>query len=148
MPISDTDTLGLAMRFAVKIDNGSYDLGSWAKAEGLDVSWEIVDYRAGDSQNHRWFFPGLTKYANLKLTRAATKSGTGAVKKWLNSNSFKNEPQTGAIKLLDAKGEEIADWTLMNVIPVHWAVAGFDASQSKLAMETLEIAHLGFLTEE
>jgi hypothetical protein len=26
----------------------SGDVGSWAKVQGLDVKWEVVDYRAGD----------------------------------------------------------------------------------------------------
>ena len=35
MPLTDDTHLGLANRFKVKIDNGSYDLGSWAKVDGL-----------------------------------------------------------------------------------------------------------------
>jgi phage tail-like protein len=148
MPSSGTDTmLGLAMRFSVTIDHGMYNLGSWQKVEGLDVQWEIVEYRAGDQKNQRWYFPGFTKYSNIKLSRAASKDDTEKVKKWLNSNSFKMEKQSGSVKLLDAKGEEVASWDLENVIPVHWSVSGFDATASKLAIETLELAHAGFLDE-
>jgi len=49
----------------------SHDLGSWAKVDGLDVSWDIAEYRAGDGGNYRWYFPGNTKYSNIKLARAA-----------------------------------------------------------------------------
>src|SRR6202022_1175745 len=99
-------------------------LGSWQTAAGLHVKWEKIEYRAGDAKNHRWHFPGNTTYDHIKLTRAATKSGTEKVKKWLNSNSFKYKPQTGSIKLLDTKGEEIADWTLLNIMPVDWSIGG------------------------
>ena len=148
MPLGQDTLLGLAMRFAVKIDNGKYDLGSWSKAEGLEVSWELCEYRAGDSKNQRWYFPGHTKYSTVKLSRAATKDGTESVKEWLNSNSFKAEVQMGAIGLHDSTDTEITSWELVNVMPVKWNVAGFDATANKIAVETLELAHMGFLTKE
>ena len=53
MPIADDVKLGLANRFLVTVIPSNRSLGSWAKAEGLDVSWEVPDYRAGDSWNDR-----------------------------------------------------------------------------------------------
>ena len=50
MPLSDTTKIGLANRFKVKIDNGTYDLGSWAKVDGLEVTWDLAEYRAGDDR--------------------------------------------------------------------------------------------------
>jgi len=32
-------------------------------------------------------------------------------------------------------------------MPVHWQILGFDAMASKVATETLEIAHEGFLSD-
>lgn len=148
MPLKDTDTLGLAMRFTVKIENSEYDLQSWARADGLDVSWQIAEYRAGDHDNDRWYFPGLTMYSTVKLTRAANASGTQAVRKWLESNSFKYEAQVGKIALMDAKNEQVHHWELRHLIPVKWSVSGFDAAKSNVATETLEIAHMGFLEEQ
>ena len=37
MPLNDQTKLGLANRFTVVIDFASYNLGSWAQADGLDV---------------------------------------------------------------------------------------------------------------
>lgn len=147
MPISDDTQLGLANRFKVTIDKSDYDLGSWAKVEGLDVKWDLVEYRSGDGGNNRWFFPGKTDYSTIKLTRAAC-TDTGTVKKWLSTTSFAHELQSGKVELLDSKGEPVADWTLQNVLPLKWSITGFDASSSKVATETLELAHLGFLEDE
>ena len=48
MPIADDVKLGLANRFLVTVIPSTRSLGSWAKADGLDVTWEVPDYRAGD----------------------------------------------------------------------------------------------------
>ncbi len=148
MPLATDTQLGMAMRFLVTIDETKVNLGSWSKASGLDVAWDLVEYRAGDAGNDRWFFPGNTKYSTIKLERAAESAGTPAVHDWLNSNSFAHKPCTGSIELQDAKKATVMKWTLRHVIPVKWAVTAFEASASKVALETLELAHMGFLTKE
>ena len=43
MPIADDIPLALANRFTVKVDApGEIDLGSWAKVDGLDVTFDVV----------------------------------------------------------------------------------------------------------
>ncbi|HEX9259948.1 MAG TPA: phage tail protein [Acidimicrobiales bacterium] len=145
----DEAAIGLSTRFEVAISSKSdYDLGSWARAEGLDVTWDIVEYRAGDAMNNRWYFPGLTKYSSVKLARAATWDGTAKTRKWLEATSFHHELYTGVVKLLDSRGKPIHEWELRNVLPQKWSITGFNASQSGVAVETLELAHLGFLEPE
>ena len=73
MPIANDVPLALANRFTVKVDApGEVDLGSWAKVDGLDVTFDVVEYRAGDAWNSRWYAPGATKYSTVKLSRAVT----------------------------------------------------------------------------
>src|SRR3954447_21437306 len=85
--LNDTTNVGLANRFQVSVVPGSYDLGSWQKAEGLDVAWDMPDYRAGDGGNSRWFFPANTKYTPVRLARAAC-DDSRAVRDWLNKTSL------------------------------------------------------------
>ena len=150
MPLSDSSTIALSNRFLVTmVGKSEYDLGSWFKAEGLDVTWDVAEYRAGDDGNHRFYFPGNTKYSNVKLTRAVSEE-TAKVRKWLNDNSFKSEPFVGTIKLFTAKKDDaaVAEWELRGVMPVKWAIAGFDAGASQVSLESLELAHEGFLDDE
>ena len=145
MAVDETIMLGLALRFHVVIDG--IDLGNWAKAEGLDVTWELAEYRAGDSANYRWFFPAATKFSNVKLTRAVSKE-SGKVMQWLSKVSFSSDQakMIGHIQMLDATNKApVSTWTLEGVMPVHYSGPQFDATASKVATETLEIAHLGFL---
>jgi len=138
--------LGMQMRFKVTVDGE--DLAHWSKASGLEVSWDLVEYRAGDNDNDKWIFPGNTKYPTVKLERAADKDNSAKVRTWLNKTSFKHEPKSAKIELLDASLKPVADWTLKNVMPVKWSIVQFDAAGNKVATETLELAHIGFLDEE
>jgi len=149
MPLSDTSTIGLANRFHVVVDPGKHDLGSWQKVEGLDVSWEVADYRAGDSGNQRWFFPANSKYAPVRLLRAASEDSE-KVKDWLTANSFHQDQSRVlvTITLCDSSGKAVLDWTLQNAVPKKWTVTSMDAGSSHVAVETLELEHLGFLDDQ
>src|SRR5438067_894902 len=85
--LNDQTKIGLANRFLVTVDPGKFSLGSFQKAEGLDVTWDMPDYRAGDGGNQRWFFPANTKYQSVKLMRAVS-DDSKSVREWLDSNSF------------------------------------------------------------
>jgi phage tail-like protein len=147
MAISDSTMLGMANRFTVVIDNGTYNLGSWAQVDGLDVKWDMAEYRAGDSGNERWYFPANTHYSVIKLTRAAS-AESKKVRSWLDSTSFTWEPQSAMVWLHDSAGAQVMPWELKHVMPLRWSITGFDAGASKVATETLELNHRGFLNDE
>ncbi|MFK0238351.1 phage tail protein [Streptomyces vinaceus] len=146
MGLNDNSTLALANRFSVVVDAGEYDLGSWAQVQGLDVQWKMCEYRAGDAGNDRWFFPGFTEYTPIKLTRAACADST-KVQKWLSGNSFASKPHSGSISLMDPSNSPVVTWEMRRIIPVKWSISSFEAGQSKVALETLELQHLGFLND-
>ncbi len=137
--------LGLTMRFVVTIDG--VDLASWSKAGGLEVSWDYVEYRAGDAPNYTWMFPGNAKFKKVLLERGADKESSAKVRDWLNNTSFKHAPKSGKIELQDAHLETVCEWSLVNVLPVSWKIVPFDADGNKVAIESLELAHGGFLQE-
>lgn len=152
--MTNFDTLAVANRFQVTIDDGTIDLGLWSSVSGLDVTWGLCEYRAGDAGNARWFYPGSTKYSDIQLTRAAC-ADTMKVQQWLSGlstaqNGSQKGRTSGTINLLsaDLSQSAVANWTLKNVMPLKWAIEKFDASQSKVALETLTLAHEGFLNDE
>jgi phage tail-like protein len=148
MALTDTSTIGLSNRFVVSMSGKSeYDLGSWSKAEGLDVAWDIAEYRMGDGGNDRLYFPGNTKYTNIKLIRGVSEE-TEKVKQWLNKNSWEMEVFTGSIQLFTTAAKKVTDWELRDVMPAKWSISTFDAGASQVSMETLELVHRGFLKDE
>jgi phage tail-like protein len=146
--LSEQAQLGLINRFLVKVDPGDVDLGSWSKVEGLDVTFDVPEYRAGDAWNHRWYFPGHTKYSSVKLSRGANKQDTKKVQTWLNETAKKFKLGEVTVTLRDAHHEDVAEWKLKDALPVKWAITGFDAGGSQVAIETLEITHNGFLEDD
>jgi phage tail-like protein len=148
--LTDTSMIGLTNRFVVRLDGKSqYDLGSWSKVEGLDVTWDVAEYRTGDGGNDRFYFPGNTKYSNIKLYRAMSDE-TKKVKEWLDSTSWKAELFVGKIEIHTSQASDpiLFEWELRDILPVKWNVAAFDASASSVTIETLELAHRGFLNDE
>jgi phage tail-like protein len=147
--INDQTKIGLANRFVVTVDPGSYNLGSFQKAEGLDVSWEMPDYRAGDSGNQRWFFPANTKYSTVKLIRAVS-DDSKAVRDWLNKNSFHFDKSRClvTIQLFESTGTvPLLHWELHNAQVKKWSINNMDAGASAISVETLEFDHEGFLED-
>lgn len=146
MPTGTPAMLGMAMRFKVEVM--TLDLGNWSKASGLEVSWDLVEYRAGDRDNERWIFPGLTKYPTVKLERAADADSSKTVREYLEKVSFAYAEHTAKITLQDASGKPVTDWELRHAMPVKWSIVPFDGAGNKVATETLELAHIGFLHEK
>jgi phage tail-like protein len=147
--LSDSSTIALANRFVVNMNGKEvYNLGSWSKADGLDVTWDIAEYRAGDNGNDRFYFPGHTKYSNVRLTRAVSEE-TSKVRDWLNKNSWEFEVFAGDIQLFGPHPDKgpVTEWELRDVMPVKWTITTFDAGASQVSLETLELAHKGFLED-
>lgn len=148
MPLADDVPLALANRFKVKVDApGEVDLGSWAKVDGLDVTFDVVEYRAGDAWNSRWYCPGTTKYSTVKLSRAVT-ADTEKVRKWLSDTAKSHKPGLMVIELRDSSDKPVFTWEMRSAMPAKWSVSGFDAGTSKIATEQLDIVHLGFLDDD
>ena len=145
MSIASDVLMGLAMRFTVTIDNSPYDLGSWSKASGLEVSWDLAEHRAGDSGNDRWYYPGIAKYPNVKLTRPVTKATADKIPMWLTSLAKGVQRKTATIEARTVMGEVIVAWGLTGVVPVRWTGPQFTLDSPKVATETLELAHHGFI---
>lgn len=150
MAFTDTTNVGLANRFKVVVHTPStYDLGAWQKAEGLDVTWDMPDYRAGDVGNARWYFPANTKYKSVTLIRAVC-DDSKTVRKWLHDNSFTFSQSRAqvTITLYDPTGQTpILDWELVNAQPKKWSINNMDAGASAVSVETLEFEHEGFLDD-
>src|SRR5687768_11270851 len=133
MVLSSETVLGLSNRFVLKVvQAGIPDFGSWAKAEGLDVAWDVAEYRAGDAGNDRWYLPGNTKYTPIKLTRAVC-TDSKTVQEWLSNTSFKHQAgQQATLTLHDSKATPVLTWAFEAILPKKWSVGGFDASASKV----------------
>jgi phage tail-like protein len=134
----------LGLRFTVTID-GYGTLGNWAKCEGLTVEFDVHEYSEGGLNTFVHRLPGRAKYQNIKLTRPLD-SASGTVAGWISGVGSKFGRETAQIAVLDPTGTEVASWSLADVVPVRWTGPTLDIDSSKVATESLELAHNGFLS--
>lgn len=134
-----------SLRFRVKID-GHGDLGNWSKCDGLSVEYDVFEYKEGGENAFVHRIPGRAKYQNVKLTRPVNKDSK-KVANWMAKLKIEVKRQTAEISALDTEGNPIATWNLEGVFPVKWNGPSLDVGANSVAMETLELAHNGFLAE-
>ncbi len=140
-------TMGMSHHYAVLIDNVKYHFGDWSRAAGLSVSWQQLEHRAGDGGNYADYLPGTTKYEPITLSRAAGPYSR-VVQYWLSQTSSNPQPQSGTIQLVNFIGTPIVQWRLAEFFPIGWSIESFDAAGAKPAIETLKLAHTGFLEDD
>jgi phage tail-like protein len=139
--------VGMTNRFYVALGFDLFDLGEWQRVSGLAVNWDKVDFRVGDMGNDSLLYAGNAKYSDIKLMRAAC-GASQDVQSWLSAMSNRREPVTGALSLHDWLGFKIVEWEIRELIPIGWSITDFDAGDGKVAIETLQIAHTGFLSDQ
>lgn len=143
MPMLTTAQMGLTNRFHVRIEG--FDLGGWAKCDGLSVTFKLIDYTPLGHNDHLPVFPDRVTYEHVTLTRAITAEDSPKVTAWLASMATSFGGGTGAITLYDSCNKRVAKWELRGVYPVKWKGPAMDANSHNIALETLELAHEGFL---
>lgn len=150
MPISLNTMLALTTRFHVSVDG--VDLGGWARCQGLQVKFNPEPYKEGGNYQYAHILPGQIEYPHVTLERAMNAADTAKVQAWLRDRASgwvdamsSGGGGTAQITLYDAHGKKVASWQLRNVYPSMWKGPDLDASTLGVAIETLELAHEGFL---
>jgi len=123
-------------------DDGTAVKGSFAECSGLEASMDPIEYRNGSEDFTVRKIPGLKKFANIVLKRGII--GDLTLWNWILEGLDGSVHRTdGAIVLLDEAKQEVMRWKFKRGWPSKYTVAGFNAKNNEIAMETLEIAHEG-----
>ncbi|PZS32184.1 MAG: phage tail protein [Pseudonocardiales bacterium] len=134
----------ISVFFKVEIDGRP--LGAFTACEGMGVEVTIEQREAGGNNAFIHQLPGRLKYTNVKLTRAVN-ADTQLVAEWFSTMSgtvTRTNAHIAALRSDDHK-TPIWHWDLTGVIPVRWTGPSLSADTAKVATETLELAHHGFL---
>lgn len=136
--------VAVTVRFVVQIDD--IELGSFNSCEGLGAEVVMEQREEGGNNAFVWQLPTRVKYPNIKLTRPLT-ADTKKVTEWLAKTVVggRAEPKTGLIRAMTGDGEKVAEWGLLDVVPVRWTGPSLNPESPKVATETIEIAHHGFV---
>jgi phage tail-like protein len=128
--------------FRVKIDG--HDLGTFTGCDGMGCEVTMEQREEGGNNGYVHQLPGRIKYTPIKLTRAVN-ADTQKIATWFSSLSGGVTRGNAAITAMTVEGKEIWTWTLREVVPLRWKGPTLDVNSPKVATETLELAHHGFL---
>ena len=127
--------------FRLAIDG--QDLGLFSSCDGLSSEVVIETREEGGNNGFVWQLPSRVTFSNITLTRPLTPD-TAKVASWISSIAKGIERPTAQIAALRADGSTVAQWGLLEVLPVRWNGPSLDPANPSVATETLEITHHGF----
>ena len=132
----------VAVCFVVSIDDEN--LGAFNSCDGLGCEVVMEQREEGGSNGVVWQLPTRMKYSNVKLSRPVT-SASARILRYFTEMTSGVKRRTATIEARTQEGTVIARWALTGVIPVRWTGPQLSADSPKVATETLELAHHGFL---
>lgn len=118
---------------------------SFQSVSGLNVSVATDSYSEGGENRFVHKFPKQVDYeSNLVLKRGLVNNST--VIQWvkLATQSFTFIPVQMIISLLNENHLPVRSWTVFNAYPVKWSVSDFNAMDSSVVIETLELEYQFF----
>ncbi|GHJ45267.1 phage tail protein [Catellatospora sp. TT07R-123] len=132
----------VAVCFWVKVDGR--DLGAFTACDGIGCEVVIEQREEGGNNSFVHQLPGRIKYTNIKLTRPVD-ADTKKIAVWFAGFGGVVQRTTATIQAMTADGTIVYAWHLTGVIPVRWTGPSLSVDSAKVATETLELAHHGFM---
>jgi phage tail-like protein len=124
--------------FVVKIRDID-TIGYFSECSGLELSFEVFEYREGGNNDFVHHLPGRIQYPNLRLSRGLTNED--ALLKWFWATHTQAERKELTLTL--SSGDVSRTWTFADAFPVKWTGPAATGGNHGVATESLEIAHSG-----
>src|ERR1700729_1178478 len=121
-------------------------LGIFKGLSGLEVSFEVLEYREGGNNDSVHRLPGRVTYPNLVCSWGLVNDAT--LLQWFMKTHDQAQPQEMTLTLTAKQGdltETARKFTFADAIPVRWSGPQLlsDNNNPQTWGETLEIAHSG-----
>lgn len=127
-------------RFTVEISG--LTVAHFQNVSGLSHEIEVFTHQEGGVNDRTHKLPTQGSYPNLVLKAGYAVDDT--LERW-----HRGFPGSGrknvTVSLLGDDGKVARSWSFRDAWPVKWEGPELDASQSQLAMQTVELAHNGFV---
>lgn len=117
-------------------------LGGFSECGGLEMSLQVEEFREGGNNGRVLKFPTRVTWSNITLKKGVTSS----TELWDWHYSFtegKGKRRDGVIVLLDDRQVPHNVWYFRRGLPVKYTGPALNATQSSVAIESVEIAHEG-----
>jgi phage tail-like protein len=125
----------------------SYAVAGFSECSGLEATVEIQDLREGGVNTYVHRFSTRPTYSNLTLKRGVIYLYDDLWTWHYNWVQGIGTRKDGLLVLLDESRNPAKIWKFKSGIPTKWVGPAFNAGQSSVAIESLEIAHQGLVLE-
>ena len=130
----------LGFHFRVEFANikGEFEFQS---VSGLNVELETEQIAEGGENRFKHRLPVRTKFTNIILKRGL-KVNSDLIK-WCRDSviDFNITPTDMTIILLNEEHEPLQTWNVVHAWPVKWEVTDLNAEESKITLESIELAY-------
>jgi phage tail-like protein len=125
--------------------NPSY-IGIFKGLSGLEISFDVLEYREGGNNDFVHRLPGRMAYPNLVLSWGMVNDE--ALLKWFMATHMKAQTQEITLTLTASQGDltnNVRKFTFADAFPVRWSGPQLlgDNGNPQAWGETLEVAHSG-----
>lgn len=114
------------------------------EVSGLSVDIENETVRSGGENRFSFKLPTRANYQNLVLKRGLLVGS--AVINWVRDavDTMEVEPISVLVQLLNEQHEPLQTYQCINAWPQKWSVADFNAQESRVVVETMELVYQYF----
>lgn len=116
----------------------------FSEVGGLATEFGTEEVAEGGENRFVQKYPIRAKYPDLVLKRGLLKDSS--VLKWVRAclEDFQIKPKHVDVQLLNEKHEPLLTWHLRNAYPTKWTVSDFQAANSAVVIETLQLTYQFF----
>jgi phage tail-like protein len=140
--LESTSTLGQLLSVAVSVGVVGAPVGGFSECSGLQLSLDIEEYQEGGNNGTVLKFPTRIKQNNITLKKGVGRGS--ALWDWFDEYTRgRGRRRDGLIVLRNEQREPHSLWSFRRGLPLRWEGPAMNASQSAVAIETIEIAHEG-----
>jgi phage tail-like protein len=125
----------------------NYFVAGFSECAGLEATMEIFDYREGGQNGYVHRFATRAVYPNITLKHGVIFQYDDLWTWHYGWVQGKGKRKDGLIVLEDDAHRPAKVWRFKRAIPTKWVGPSLNASQSAVAIESLEIAHEGLVLE-
>jgi phage tail-like protein len=135
----------LGFHFLVEFGNQK-DEYQFQSVSGLNYNLGTEEITEGGENRFIHKLPLRPRYPNLVLKRGLLVDS--ALIDWCKAavEGFNYSPTDIIIKLLNEEHQPLMTWNVIHAYPVKWSVADFNAEESKIVIETIELTYSYFKT--
>lgn len=111
---------------------------------GLSVEYDYESFKEGGENRFEHKLPVRTKFGDLVLKRGMLTDSE--VIAWF-LDAFRDRsfsPTTVDVILMNEKSEPLRSWNVAHAIPKKWQISDFNANESAVVIETMELTYRYF----